>query len=81
MTQTPPDPARTRFIVLMAVRFSSVALVLGGMLISSNRFPAIEPPLAQWLGYALMAAGFLELVVVVPMLHRRWRTGAGDRQP
>ena len=24
MTQTPPDPARTRFIVLMAVRFSSV---------------------------------------------------------
>lgn len=76
-----PDPARQRFFMLMAVRFSSVLMVLAGMLISSNRFPSIEPPVAQYLGYALMALGFLELVVVVPMLHRRWRSNPADRQP
>lgn len=76
-----PDPARARFAVLMAVRFSAVLMVLGGMLISSNRFPSIEPPFAQYFGYTLMALGFLELVIVVPMLHRRWRSNPADRQP
>lgn len=81
MNPSQPDPARARFAMIMAVRFSAVLLVLGGMLIASDRFPVIAPPVSQWLGYAMMAAGFLELVIVVPMLHRRWRSDAGDRQP
>ena len=81
MTNPAPDPARARFAMIMAVRFSAVLMVLGGMLIASDRFPAIAPPVSQWLGYTMMALGFLELVIVIPMLHRRWRSGSGNRQP
>ncbi|QJQ33374.1 hypothetical protein GV829_13780 [Sphingomonas lacunae] len=81
MTTPAPDPARARFAMLMAVRISAVLMVMGGMLIASDRFPSIAPPLAQWLGYAMMAIGFLELVIIVPMLHRRWRSPRdGDAQ-
>jgi membrane protein implicated in regulation of membrane protease activity len=81
MNPSSPDPARARFAILMAVRFSAVLMVMGGMLIASDRFPAIAPPVSQWLGYTMMALGFLELVLVVPMLHRRWRSPRdGDAQ-
>ena len=74
------DPARGRFVVLMAVRLSSALLVVFGLGIARNRFPSIDPGIAQYLGYAMIGIGFIELVVVIPMLHRRWRSGirAGD---
>lgn len=81
MTEThTPDPARGRFAALMAVRLSSALLVVFGLGIASDRFPSLAtPPTAQWLGYAMVAIGFVELVVVIPLLHRRWRSTQADR--
>lgn len=80
MTQ-PPDPARNRFIILTALRFVAAFLVMFGILLAFGRIDWVGPDLAAPLGYALIVAGIADLLVVVPMLARRWRSDGSKREP
>lgn len=69
-----PDPARTRFAILSLLRLVAGLLVLAGIVIANGRIAAIPVDLAQPLGIALAVVGFADLLLVVPLLARRWRS-------
>lgn len=63
------DDAKRRFFILAAIRFSGVALVFLGIAIIMRRL--VEP--ADVIGFALMAVGAFEVVVLPLLLIRHWR--------
>ena len=63
------DVARNRWLVINAVRFSGVAMILIGILVSYRVIPA-----PGWAGYLLMAVGFFEVFLAPTLLARRWRS-------
>lgn len=69
-----PDPARARFITLALLRVGAALMVGLGVVLAFGDHGWVEQPVATWVGIALIAAGFLEMLVVVPMLVRRWRS-------
>lgn len=76
-----PDPARNRFIALTAIRFVAAILVMVGILLVYDRVGWVDPAISAPLGYALIAIGIADLLLVVPMLARRWRSDGSDRRP
>ncbi|MEQ1687358.1 MAG: hypothetical protein ABL874_02170 [Sphingopyxis sp.] len=73
-----PDPARARFAVISAARIIAAALIAFGIVIAYGRLESVEPAIALPLGVGMIAIGIIDMIVVVPMLVRRWRSG-GDR--
>ena len=69
-----PDRAKARFIMLSLLRFTAAAMVFGGMILAFGSRNYIAQEVSKPLGYALIIIGFLDLVVVVPLLTRRWRS-------
>jgi len=65
-----PDPARTRFFVLGAVRLMGVVLAFTGISILVKRW--VEP--AEIIGPLLIAVGAFEVMVLPLILARQWRT-------
>ncbi|HTI31757.1 MAG TPA: hypothetical protein VL405_06460 [Sphingomonas sp.] len=63
------DEAKRRFFALSAIRFCGLALALLGVWIVSKR--SIEP--ADVIGYLLIAAGAFDVIVLPPLLIRRWK--------
>ena len=63
------DEAKKRFFALTAIRFCGLALALLGVWIVSKR--SIEP--AEVIGYALIVIGVFDVVVLPPLLIRRWK--------
>ena len=63
------DEAKRRFFALTALRFSGVALVMLGVAIVSKRL--IEP--AELIGYVLIVIGAFDVIVLPPLLVRRWK--------
>lgn len=72
-----PDRARQRFAALTALRFAAALLVILGMAIATESLDLVGPDLAMPVGSALIIVGTLDLMVIIPMLTRRWRS---DRQ-
>ena len=73
MSDRDPDPAAARFAIIQIVRFSGVALVLLGLAIQSGRVAALDGVPAA-VGYAVIAAGLIDVFVAPALLVRRWRT-------
>ena len=71
---TAPDPARARFIALALLRVGAALMVGAGVVLAFGDHGWVNRPVATYLGIALIVAGFLEMMVVVPMLVRRWRS-------
>jgi len=65
-------PAQGRFILLHLARLAGVALVVCGLLVLEGQ---IALPRAA--GWALLAAGIVDVFVVPQLLARKWRS----RQP
>lgn len=65
--------ARTRFIILTALRASGVALMLLGMGIIGSRM--IEP--SDLIGSIVFAIGFLDSLILPRLLIRKWRSPPG----
>ena len=63
------DPAKSRFIMLQLMRLGGLLLILGAILILTDR---VEGP--HLLGYGLLAFGIFEFFILPLMLNRRWRT-------
>lgn len=63
------DPARARFLILQALRWTGVAMVLAGLLIARGRIdlPAVA-------GYALILAGLFDTLIAPRLLARRWKS-------
>ena len=63
------DVARSRWLVIQAVRIAGVAMVLVGVLGVRGVFeyPAIA-------GYILIAVGLIDVFLVPALLARKWRT-------
>jgi hypothetical protein len=63
------DQARTRFMVLNAVRLGGLALVLIALAIHFRKIPVPAE-----LAYVLAALGLAEFFVLPGLLARRWRS-------
>ncbi len=63
------DVARTRFLVINAVRIAGTAMVVIGLLVVGRAIP--EP---IWAGYVMIAVGFADLLIVPQILARKWRS-------
>jgi len=68
---TDPDAqARSRFIVLSALRLSGAVMMVFGLVVTAGRLPDIP----KLVGYALMAIGMIDFLIVPPLLAKKWRT-------
>lgn len=63
------DPARPRFFIIQLTRWSGVALVMLGLAIVNGLIGL--PDIA---GYAILAVGLAETLVVPTILSRAWKT-------
>jgi len=64
-----PDPARTRFVAIQAMRWIGMGLTLLGLLILYRK---IDLPVEA--GYVLFAVGLLDALIVPTLLARRWKS-------
>lgn len=63
------DQAKARFFMLAAVRFAGLAIALVGVTIVARKW--VEP--ADIIGFALIIAGAVDMIVVPPLLVRAWK--------
>ncbi len=75
MTQ---DPARQRFLIISLLRLMAMIFIAAGILALVGRMPGLDASMQKPLGIALAAIGLIDLVVLVPLLTRRWRSGDGN---
>jgi len=72
MTQYPPpasDPARARFIVIQALRWTGLALVMLGLLVLNRRID-----LPEVVGGVFVVVGLVDALLMPTFLARRWKT-------
>ncbi|MCX7284064.1 MAG: hypothetical protein NTX28_08455 [Novosphingobium sp.] len=72
------DPAMGRFFALQAVRLSGAVMVLLGVMIGTQRAPALLSGLPQEAGYVLAALGLVEFFWIPRLLARKWKTPDGQ---
>jgi hypothetical protein len=65
----PRDPAQARYLVLTLLRLSGVALIVVGLLVINRRID-----LPEMAGYAFLAVGVADALVMPVMLARRWKS-------
>ena len=63
------DPARARFIVIQALRWSGLAMVLVALLIIEDKID-----LPKEAGYALFLVGLLDALIMPSVLARFWKS-------
>jgi hypothetical protein len=63
------DEARSRFLVMNAVRITGVGLVLVGILATRG-----VVPLPREVGYFFVVLGLIEVFVIPQLLARKWRS-------
>ena len=69
MADQPVDPAKSRFIMLQLMRLGGLLLILGAILILTDK---VSGP--HLLGYGLLIFGLFEFFFLPLILNRRWRT-------
>lgn len=75
---TTADPAKSRYIALMALRIMATVMIVGGIILAFGERQWLEPETQRMLGYGLMAVGFFDLLIVIPMVIRRWKSPVGE---
>lgn len=63
------DPAKSRFLIVQAARWSGLAMVLVGLAITNK---VIDMP--EMVGYVLVVIGLLDSLIVPSILARRWKS-------
>ena len=74
---TTADPAKSRYIALMALRIMATVMIVGGIILAFGERQWLEPETQRMLGYGLMAVGFFDLLIVIPIVIRRWKSPVG----
>jgi hypothetical protein len=62
------DPAKSRFIVLAAIRWSGALMAIFGLAIIERK---IDLPLEA--GYVVFIVGLVDALIVPAVLRRRWK--------
>ena len=57
---TTADPAKGRYIALMALRIMATVMIVGGIILAFGERQWLEPETQRMLGYGLMAVGFFD---------------------
>lgn len=68
-----PDPAMGRFMIIQAMRLIGALLALAGIAVLTRRIAALDG-LPELAGYAFLAVGLVEFLVVPQVLARKWRS-------
>jgi uncharacterized membrane protein YedE/YeeE len=68
-TEPAPDPAKSRFIVIQAVRWTGALLVMLGLLVAKGKLG-----LPHAAGYGFVFIGLAAALVVPTLLARRWKS-------
>ncbi|MEK6542715.1 MAG: hypothetical protein AABZ45_11435 [Pseudomonadota bacterium] len=78
--QSQNDPARTRFLAISLLRLVATLLIVFGIVIAAGRIDWIDEGVALYVGIFMVGIGLFDMIVFVPMLTRRWRSGerSGD---
>lgn len=63
--------AKKRFMILSGVRLLGIPFVVAGLL---NMTGQLLPDLAPWLGIALLLNGIVDIMIIPPMLARKWKS-------
>ena len=63
------DPAKARFFIIQALRWSGLALVMLGLLVLNGKID-----LPQVAGYALLAAGLVDALIMPGVLSKIWKS-------
>lgn len=63
------DPARSRFIIMAAIRWSGALMAIFGLAIIERKIDL--PPEA---GYVLFVVGLVDALIVPAVLRRRWKS-------
>ena len=64
-----PDPAKSRFITLQALRWAGLACVVVGLMVLRGKIA--WPEIA---GYLLVLNGLFDALILPPLLARRWKS-------
>lgn len=71
MNQEAEALAKKRFMILTLVRLMGIPFVIAGLLNLKGQF---VPEFAPWLGVALLLNGIVDIMVIPPMLARKWKS-------
>jgi Na+/phosphate symporter len=66
--------APARFAILTVVRLSAAAMIAGGILIAFGDNQWLGEDVRVPVGIGLILIGIVDMLLVVPMLARRWRS-------
>jgi hypothetical protein len=69
MTGDGSDPAKARFFVIQAMRWSGLAMVIAGLLILNGK---IALPIEA--GYALTLVGLIDALIMPSVLAKAWKS-------
>lgn len=69
------DPARSRFFAITGLRIIAIALIATGTAMAAGRIAWVDPGVALPIGIIMIGAGLFDLIVIVPKLVRRWKSG------
>lgn len=69
-----PDSAPMRFAIISGARLLAALMIVGGIVIGFGDRAFVDEALKLPVGIALIIAGFVDMLLVVPWLIRRWRS-------
>lgn len=69
MSDPAQDPARRRYMAILAMRWAGVALVIFGLLVIYRRID-----LPREAGYVLFLVGVIDALIMPTVLARRWKS-------
>jgi hypothetical protein len=67
------DPARSRWIIIQAMRLLGVAMIVVGILLTQGKLD-LAGDSNELLGYLLVVIGLVDGFVMPQVLARKWRT-------
>lgn len=70
----PADPARRRFAILSLLRLMAAAMIAVGIVIAAGRIDWVDNAIVLPLGLGLIGVGLADMLLIVPILTRRWRS-------
>jgi hypothetical protein len=63
--------AKKRFMIMSLVRLMGIPFVVGGLM---NMTGKLLPEFSPWLGVVLLLIGILDIMVIPPILARKWKS-------
>ncbi len=73
------DPAPRRFAILSMLRVVAALMVVAGIVIAFGSRDIVPRDMKWPVGGALMLIGFVDILVLIPLFARRWRSPSDEQ--